>query len=227
MNLIIISILILVGILIIILGYFLFFIFSVKDIKIKSPDNIITNTKLINNISVPDNIISTTKLVNNISDPDGIKNGKYQAIPINNFFSSNNDNWSISIKFNLEKFNNTRQSMLGNTQGIGWGLWITPLRKLEWKIGAKSWELDNLGVLKDNTLYQIDLTYNNGNYIFLLKNLDDNKIFEKFTVNIDPMVITAEPIITNNGVVTIGGETNYKFLGTISDVISFQITSSN
>jgi hypothetical protein len=78
------------------------------------------------------------KVITNINDPDGIKSGKYDAIPNSNFFNSNNDNWNISMKFNLEKFNNTLQCIIGNMQNDGWGLWITPQRKLQWKIGNSS-----------------------------------------------------------------------------------------
>jgi len=129
------------------------------------------------------------------------------------------------MKFNLDKFNNTLQSIIGNLQGNGWGLWIIPQRKLEWRIGNKTWELVNFGELKDNTLYQIDIIYSNNNYGFSLKNLDTNKAVENFNiVNTAPIVITAEPIPTNSGVITIGGGPKYKFLGTIEDVKSIEIT---
>jgi hypothetical protein len=172
-----------------------------------------------------------TKLIGNITDPEGIKNGKYKEVPNSNFFnsSSNSDNWNISIKFNLDRFNNTLQSIIGNMQNNGWGLWITPQRKLQWKIGSSSYDLDNFGELKDNTLYQIDVSYSNGNYTFSLINLDTNKAVEKFniveffnTVNPAPIVIRAGPITTNSGSITLGGDTNNKFLGSISDIKSYE-----
>ncbi len=176
---------------------------------------------------------SSGRVISNINDPEGIKSGKYKQIPNNNFFSTNpNSNWNISVKFNLDKFNNTSQSIIGNMDNNnGWGLWITPLRKLQWKIGKSSWDLNNLGELKDNTPYLIDIKYNNGKYSFSLKTLEFNKSTENFQVTeTDPVVINAGPINTVNGAVTLGGvsegNVNNKFLGSINEVKSIELAPS-
>jgi len=224
MNWIIILLTILGAVVTLIIGYYLFF----------------SKNEQVNN-----NIKTTTmppvKLITDISDPEGIKNGKYEAVPNTNFFSKNSNYWNISIKFNLDKFNNTLQSIIGSfqddktttpalttTQKVqtanNWGLLITPQRKLQWKIGISSWDLNNFGVLMENTLYEITIIYNNNNYTFSLKNLDVNKSVEKFNVvNPEPIILRSIPIITNSGFLTIGGKMNNKFLGTISEIKSFEI----
>ena len=85
-------------------------------------------------------------------------------------------NWNISIKFNLEVFNNKLQCIIGNVQdnnsANNWGLWITPERKLQWRLGSNSWDLNNFGELQDKALYEVSITYN-GSYSFSLKNLSN------------------------------------------------------
>ncbi len=166
------------------------------------------------------------RIIKNISDPEGIKNGKYKQISNNDFFGSNTNSWYISINFNLDKFNNTTQSILGNLDSNGWGLWITPLRKLQWRVGRNTTDLNNLGELKDNTLYQIDIKYSNGNYTFKLKPLESNKSDENFQViEPPPLVVSGAPIITNSGFITVGGATNNKFLGSINEVKTIELES--
>ena len=98
------------------------------------------------------------KPIISINDPNGIKNGEYRDVPTSKIFgSNNNNNWNITMKFNLEKFNNTLQSIIGNVQNNSandWGLWITPQRKLQWRVNNSSWDLNNFGELKNNTLYK-------------------------------------------------------------------------
>ena len=182
------------------------------------------------NDTLPKNIA-----ISKINDADGIKDGKYREVPNNQIFglNPNINNWNISIKFNLEKFNNTLQSIIGNVQSNSnnnWGLWITPQRKLQWRIGSSFWDLNNFGELKDNTLYDISITYND-NYSFLLKDLTNNKSTEYFQViDLQPIIINAPPLNTNSGSVTFGGDfpqsnMNNKFLGTISDITSSEIVS--
>ena len=172
---------------------------------------------------------SGQRVINNINDPIGVKSGKYKQIPNNNFFSTNpNTNWNISIKFNLDKFNNTLQSIIANMDNNGWGLWVTPERRLQWRIGKSIWDLTNLGELKDNTPYQIDIKYN-GSYNFNLKSLDSTKSAEYFQMTeMTPMIINAPPINTISGSVTLGGTeeglTSTKFLGSINEVLSTEIT---
>ena len=171
------------------------------------------------------------RIIKNISDPEGVKNGKYKQISNNDFFGTNTNSWNISIKFNLDKFNNTTQSILGNLDSNGWGLWITPQRKLQWRVGRTITDLNNLGELKDNTIYQIDIKYNNGNYTFNLKPLEANKIAENFQV-IEPasLVLSGAPINTNIGFITIGGimegTLNNKFLGSINEVNTIELEST-
>ena len=174
------------------------------------------------------------RIIKNISDPEGVKSGKYKQISNNDFFGTNTNSWNISIKFNLDKFNNTTQSIqsiLGNLDSNGWGLWITPQRKLQWRVNRTITDLNNLGELKDNTIYQIDIKYNNGNYIFNLKPLESNKIAENFQV-IEPasFVLSGESINTNIGFITIGGiiegTLNNKFLGSINEVETIELEST-
>jgi hypothetical protein len=208
---------ILVAVVVAVIGYFVFFS--------KGSEQTVTMKPEVNPIRTFATTLVPTKLIGNLSDPAGIKNGNYKEVSNSKFFSSNANSWNISIKFNLDKFNKTLQSIIGNMQGNGWGLWITPERKLQWRIGATSWDLNNFGELKDSTLYQIDIRYNNNNYTFSLKNLDTDKLKENFYV-IDvsnPMIISAGPITTNSGVITLGGDTNNKFTGSINDITSFEI----
>ena len=79
-----------------IIGYFIFF----------SKDNGKSTLKPENTTYAP------IKLIGNISDPTGIKNGDYKEVSNSKFFGSNTNSWNISIKFNLENFNNSLQSIM-------------------------------------------------------------------------------------------------------------------
>jgi hypothetical protein len=171
------------------------------------------------------------RLINEINDEEGIKNGKYKDIETNKIFGSNENNWNFSIKFNLEKFNGTLQCIIGNMSNENsvnsWGLWINSKRKLEWRIGKTSLELNNFGELKDNTLYELDIMYNNGNYNFNLKSVEKFEYIYEFnnqTENFDNqniISIKADPIPIKNSNLTIGGDKDSKFLGSIKNIKSF------
>jgi hypothetical protein len=170
-----------------------------------------------------------------INNPEDIKNGKYREVPNSDFFGSNPNifQFVMSIKFNLEKFNNTLQSIIGNVQNNSannWGLWVTPQRKLQWRVNNLSWDLNNFGELKNNTLYEIVITYDDDNkYMFSLNVLSSIKQEEYFNViEPKPIMIDAPPLNKNSGVVTFGGDypqsnTNSKFLGSINQIITREV----
>jgi len=170
------------------------------------------------------------KVISTINDPEGIKNGKYREVPNNKIFNTNSKNWNISIKFNLDKFNNKIQCIIGNMSNNlnNWGLWINPLRIIQWSVNNSNFDLNNFGQLKDNTLYMISMSYYNNNYYFSLTNLSSNNLVENFNVASTPIIFSANPINTNIGSITFGGDfiqanLNTIFLGTIFEIKSADV----
>ena len=218
---------------------------SITNIQTSNPiQEIKTNSAFLSQEEIKTNGIITTqkniplptlelKVISNTTDPKGIKDGLYKDISNNKFFGDSQYNWQITIKFNLLEFNNTLQCIIGNVQDDNninnWGLWITPQRKLQWRISNSLWDLNNFGELKNNTIYQIDIRFNNGKYNFSFLDLSINKLTEFFNLLDNPqIIIDAEPIYINTGVVTFGGDftqsnINSKFLGDIIEIKSAQV----
>jgi hypothetical protein len=170
------------------------------------------------------------KVISNTNDPEGIKNGKYREVPNSKFFTPDSNNWNISIKFNLDKFNNKLQCIIGNMSNNlnNWGLWINPQRILQWKIDNSTKDLNDFGALKDNTLYMINLSYYNGNYNFSLKDLSSNNLIENFEIVSSQISFSAKTINTSSGSITFGGDfiqnnNDSKFLGSIYEIKSADI----
>ena len=168
------------------------------------------------------------------SDKTGIKNDLYiresnDKIRIKNELAQ----WFMLIKI-LTGTNSGWQGIIGNMYNSsldrGWGLWINPSGNLHWSFAdggvpsntpsdykhllyQSSYNLNKLGVLKNQTPYEIKINYRENILKFTLNNLITG---ETKTESLDKM-----PIITNIGYVTIGGnwiKKNEKFNGDINYV---------
>jgi hypothetical protein len=128
-----------------------------------------------------------------ITDPDGIKTGVYKNIPNATFLLIPNlTNWTITIILKSDNYKQSYQGIIGNMYNkdvtTGWGMWINPNGKLHFRIENNTWDLNDLGSLRNNDEYQLIIKFTRTGYSFRLTNLKyftkDGNLHKKFEIKI-------------------------------------------
>jgi hypothetical protein len=140
-----------------------------------------------------------------INDATGISNGAYNNISLDTFGLNNNNLtlWSMSVTFNVINNSTKFQAIVCNAynnaiiDAMGWGIWLSPLKKIHFRIGAYNIDL-NLGELVNDVNYNLIINYFNNIYQLTLRRMDNNVVT---TVDVS----NQPKFITDRGCVTLGG----------------------
>jgi len=163
--------------------------------------------------------ISSTQKFSLINVANDIRNGKYIKIQNSTFGLKNNfDFWKLRIDFVFKQGGWMWQSILGNMYNRevdrGWGLWVNPYNFLHWSESANTYNLENIGKLKNNDEYRLDIIFLKNRYSFFLSHKTSTK---------SDYINKISPLITNKGFVTFGGHweriSGELFQGSINNII--------